>query len=55
MLSPNKEDIIIDYENESYKHQTRELIKHLPHWAKEYAISLFPIITWIHRYNLAVR
>lgn len=44
-------EIIIDYEPESYKQQTQELLKQLPHNAKEYAISLFPIMTWIHRYN----
>ncbi|KAI7902744.1 sulfate transporter family-domain-containing protein [Cokeromyces recurvatus] len=48
----HKEEIIIDYENVSYQHQTKEFFKHLPAYSKNYAISLFPIITWIHRYNL---
>ncbi|CAO3692550.1 hypothetical protein G6F70_004352 [Rhizopus microsporus] len=45
-------EIIIDYEPESYKQQTQKFLKQLPHNTKEYAISLFPIMTWIHRYNL---
>lgn len=50
----NKEEIIIDYENVSYKHQTQEFITHLPHYTKDYIVSLFPIASWLHRYNLMV-
>ncbi|KAI8646385.1 sulfate transporter family-domain-containing protein [Parasitella parasitica] len=46
------EEIIIDYENESYHHQTQEFMRHLPNYTKNYLISLFPIATWLHRYNL---
>ncbi|KAI8987586.1 sulfate transporter family-domain-containing protein [Mycotypha africana] len=46
------EDIIIDYEQDSYRQQTQEFLHHLPHYIQEYIISLFPIGTWIHRYNL---
>ncbi|OBZ89894.1 putative sulfate permease C3H7.02 [Choanephora cucurbitarum] len=45
-------DIIVDYEEISYKEQARQALNELPHQAAEYLISLFPIITWIHRYNL---
>ena len=49
------EEIIIDYENESYQHQTQQFMKHLPNYTKNYIISLFPIATWLHRYNLQVK
>jgi hypothetical protein len=49
-----KEEIIIDYENVSYQHQTREFMKHLPTYTRDYIITLFPIASWIHRYNLMV-
>jgi hypothetical protein len=45
-------DIIIDYEQESYRQQTQEFFQNLPHYITDYIISLFPIATWIHRYNL---
>ncbi|KAI8367987.1 sulfate transporter family-domain-containing protein [Choanephora cucurbitarum] len=45
-------DIVVDYEEISYKEQARQALNELPHQAAEYLISLFPIITWIHRYNL---
>jgi hypothetical protein len=50
----HKEEIIIDYENVSYKHQTQAFVTHLPHYTKDYIVSLFPIASWIHRYNLMV-
>ncbi|KAI8076557.1 sulfate transporter family-domain-containing protein [Gilbertella persicaria] len=45
-------DIIVDYEEVSYKQQTQEFIHELPHYITDYIVSLFPIATWIHRYNL---
>lgn len=45
-------DIVIDYEEDSYRKQTQEFLNELPHHIQEYVISLFPIATWIHRYNL---
>ncbi|KAK4515670.1 3',5'-cyclic-nucleotide phosphodiesterase (PDEase) (3':5'-CNP) [Mucor velutinosus] len=45
-------EIIIDYENESYQHQTQEFMRHLPAYTKKYIVGLFPIATWLHRYNL---
>lgn len=44
--------IIIDYEDISYREQTQVFLKHLPQYIQDYFISLFPIATWIHRYNL---
>jgi hypothetical protein len=45
-------EIVIDYEEDSYRQQTQEFFHNLPHYIQEYVISLFPIATWIHRYNL---
>ncbi|CEP15938.1 hypothetical protein [Parasitella parasitica] len=45
-------DIIIDYEQDDYRKQSQEFFQNLPHYIQEYFISLFPIATWIHRYNL---
>ncbi|KAI7872151.1 sulfate transporter family-domain-containing protein [Spinellus fusiger] len=45
-------DIIIDYQEESYKNKTKDFIHHFPGYTKDYFVSLFPIITWIHRYNV---
>lgn len=50
----SNEEIIIDYENISYRHQTQEFMRHLPSYTKNYIISLFPIATWLHRYNMMV-
>ncbi|KAI9268492.1 sulfate transporter family-domain-containing protein [Helicostylum pulchrum] len=45
-------DIIIDYEEDSYRKQSQEFFRDLPHNIQEYVLSLFPIATWILRYNL---
>ncbi|CAO3642348.1 unnamed protein product [Cunninghamella blakesleeana] len=47
-----KQDIIIDYEDFSYKRETQTFFQHLPKYVEEYIVSLLPIVTWIHRYNL---
>ncbi|KAI8986046.1 sulfate transporter family-domain-containing protein [Pilobolus umbonatus] len=55
MTSPvtkNAGNIVIDYEPESYRRETQEFFHQLPRYAKEYTVGLFPIATWIHRYNL---
>lgn len=52
MAGLHTEEIIIDYQPDSYKKQTQEFLHELPHYIQEYIISLFPIATWIHRYNL---
>lgn len=49
-----KEEIIIDYEDISHQRRTQEFFRHLPEYTKEYIISLFPIASWLHRYNLMV-
>jgi sodium-independent sulfate anion transporter 11 len=54
-ISPHQQnvgEIIIDYEPESYRKQTQEFFHQLPHYIQEYILSLFPVINWIHRYNL---
>jgi hypothetical protein len=45
-------DIIIDYEEDSYRKQTQEFFHDLPHNIQQYIVNLFPIATWIHRYNI---
>ncbi|KAG9288834.1 hypothetical protein G9A89_001158 [Geosiphon pyriformis] len=35
-----------------FQDKVKDLVTHLPYYAKEYIISLFPIINWIGRYNL---
>lgn len=51
-LQQHPADIIIDYEQDSYRKQSQEFFHNLPHYTQEYVVSLFPIATWIHRYNL---
>ncbi|KAL7319728.1 Sulfate permease 2 [Mucor circinelloides] len=51
-LQQHPADIIIDYEQDSYRKQSQEFFHNLPHYVQEYVVSLFPIATWIHRYNL---
>ncbi|KAF7725043.1 hypothetical protein EC973_000450 [Apophysomyces ossiformis] len=46
------EELIIDYENESYRKKTQDFIHDLPKYTQEYIVGLLPIATWIHRYNL---
>ncbi|KAI8889585.1 sulfate permease [Backusella circina FSU 941] len=48
----NNKDLVIDYEDISYQQETQEFIHKLPHYIQDYVISLFPIASWIHRYNL---
>ncbi|KAI9033722.1 sulfate transporter family-domain-containing protein [Phycomyces nitens] len=44
--------IVIDYDEESYKSQIKTFAHKVPGYTKNYFVSMFPIITWIHRYNL---
>ncbi|CAM0142513.1 unnamed protein product [Umbelopsis sp. WA50703] len=44
--------MVIDYEEPNYKDSAKQFTRKLPSYTKEYFISLFPIFTWIHRYNL---
>ena len=53
-MSGAPEEIIVDYENISYKHEAQQFFKHLPTYTKDYIVSLFPIATWLHRYNSMV-
>lgn len=53
MSSHNQQgEIIIDYEPDSYQKQTQDFMRQLPQYIQEYVVSLFPVVTWIHRYNL---
>lgn len=51
-LQKNTGPIILDYEEISYFRLAARTCRRLPHYAKEYLSSFFPIIYWIHRYNL---
>ncbi|ORZ01515.1 sulfate transporter family-domain-containing protein [Syncephalastrum racemosum] len=46
------QDIIIDYDAYNHRAEAQKFINDLPHHIQSYLISLFPIATWIHRYNL---
>lgn len=48
----NSGKIIIDYDEISYREETQLFLQNLPHLIQDYFISLFPIATWIHRYNV---
>ncbi|KAI8139144.1 sulfate transporter family-domain-containing protein [Fennellomyces sp. T-0311] len=49
---PSARDVVIDYDETDYRHETRKFFRELPHFIQEYVIALLPIATWIHRYNL---
>ena len=51
---PSARDVVIDYEDIDYRHETQKFFRDLPYFIKEYIIALLPIATWIHRYNLQV-
>jgi sodium-independent sulfate anion transporter 11 len=53
-MGVKKREILIDYEPTSYQQLFRNTIRELPIFFKNYFISTFPIIQWIHRYNLTV-
>lgn len=44
--------IILDYEPISFFQLGLRTARRLPHYAKSYLSSFFPIVFWIHRYNL---
>lgn len=48
-------EIIIDYQDVDYKQETKDFMRNLPHYIKDYIVGLFPIVHWIHRYNLVVK
>lgn len=47
--------MLIDYDEPDYKESLIQFTRKLPSYTKDYFVSLFPIFTWIHRYNLTVR
>ncbi|KAH8554681.1 sulfate transporter family-domain-containing protein [Umbelopsis sp. PMI_123] len=50
-MSPTS-SMVIDYDEPNYKESAVRFIHKLPVYTKEYFASLFPIFTWIHRYNV---
>lgn len=48
-------EIIIDYQDVDYRQETKDFMRNLPHYIKDYIVGLFPILHWIHRYNLVVK
>jgi sodium-independent sulfate anion transporter 11 len=47
--------MVIDYDEPNYKESVVQFTRKMPSYTKDYFVSLFPIFTWIHRYNLTVR
>lgn len=48
----HRSPIVVDYEPISYVKLTKRFGRKLPSYIKSYLCSFFPIVTWIHRYNL---
>ena len=48
----HRSPIVVDYEPISYVKLTKRFGRKLPNYIKTYLCSFFPIVTWIHRYNL---
>lgn len=48
----HRSPIVVDYEPISYIKLTKRFSRKLPTYIKSYLCSFFPIVTWIHRYNL---
>ncbi|KAI9279449.1 sulfate transporter family-domain-containing protein [Umbelopsis sp. AD052] len=44
--------MLIDYDEPNYKESAIRFTRKMPSYTKDYFVSLFPIFTWIHRYNL---
>ncbi|GAB5586175.1 Sulfate permease 2 [Umbelopsis nana] len=50
-MSPTS-SMVIDYAEPNYRDSVKQFTRKLPSYTKEYFVSMFPIFTWIHRYNL---
>lgn len=50
--APAAGPIILDYEPISYFKLAARYARKFPKYAKNYLTSFFPIVFWIHRYNL---
>lgn len=46
--------IVIDYTPVPFKIKAKAFLRQLPNFFKAYFASIFPILQWIHRYNLTV-
>ncbi|KAI8140113.1 sulfate transporter family-domain-containing protein [Fennellomyces sp. T-0311] len=52
MSETSHNPIILDYEPISYLKMLKRYARKLPRYTKDYLCSFFPIVYWIHRYNL---
>ncbi|KAI7884796.1 hypothetical protein K492DRAFT_124621, partial [Lichtheimia hyalospora FSU 10163] len=52
MVNPAGSNVVVDYEDISYKHEIKKGVRAFPRNAANYVVDLFPIFQWIHRYNL---
>ena len=52
MAETSHKPIILDYEPISYVKIFQRYARKLPRYTKDYLCSFFPIVYWIHRYNL---
>ena len=46
--------VLINYAPLTFKQKFRKNLYHFPKQFKTFVVGLFPIIQWIHRYNLSV-
>lgn len=46
--------IVIDYKEIPTKQKIKQFFTELPKFFRNYFASIFPILKWIHRYNLSV-
>ena len=49
-----KDTVVVDYPPIPLHQQCRNHLRLLPHYIRSYFIATFPILHWIHRYNLSV-
>jgi hypothetical protein len=53
MISSSNQ-VFIDYTPTTYKQKLQKVLHKTPKQCQSYVLRLFPIIHWIHRYNLSV-
>ncbi|KAL0086389.1 sulfate transporter family-domain-containing protein [Phycomyces blakesleeanus] len=46
------EPILLEYEPLSHRQEATKIVRKIPNATKTYVAGLFPIVQWIHRYNL---
>ncbi|KAI8336109.1 sulfate transporter family-domain-containing protein [Chlamydoabsidia padenii] len=52
-MTKSSKVFVVDYKHETYQEKIKSTAHDLPKHSIDYLVSLFPIATWIHRYNLA--